>query len=105
MELTVIERMAILNLLGPEGELIYLRAKREIVKKVGLSANEIKKWNVGEKDGNMIMDPQENWQKITEISLLGGEAAIIAEALTTKLTDTKKLHENELALYEKFVEK
>ena len=105
MELTVIERMALLSLLGPEGDLVYLKAKRDIVSKVGLTVDEIEKWNVGEKDGNMTVDPTTNWQEKAEISLVGGEAAIIATALTTKLKETEKLHENELSLYEKFVEK
>jgi len=105
MELTVIERMAILSLLGPEGDLVYLKAKREIVKKVGLTADEIINWGVKSEGGNMKMDPEENWEKVVEISFSGGEAAIVAEALTTKLTETKKLHQSELSLYEKFVEK
>lgn len=104
MNLTVMDRMAILGLLGPEGDLIYLRAKRDMVAKVGLSAEEIEELGVTDVDGNMKLKNPEDWKKSKEISLSGGESAIVAKALTDKLEETKKLHETELPLYEKFVE-
>ncbi len=104
MNLTVKERMAILNLLGPEGDLIYLRAKREMVKKVGLSAEEIMEFKVTDNEGMMTLENPKDWEISKDINLSGGESAIIVKALTDKLEETKKLHETELPLYEKFVE-
>ena len=105
MELTIKERMALLTLLGPEGDLIYLRAKRDLVRKVGIDAEELVELKVTEEDGMMALPNPDDWDKKKEIAISGGEAAIIVNALTTKLEETKKLHENELSLYEKFVEK
>lgn len=104
MELTVKERMALASLLGPEGDLVYLRAKRDLIAKVGLSAEELRELQVEIREGMMFLPNPEDWDKVTEISIPGGEAAIIVEALKKKLEETKKLHENELSLYEKFVE-
>ena len=104
MNLTIKERMAILNLLGPEGNLIYLRAKRELVKKVGLSAEEIVELKITDNQGVMKLGDPKDWELSKEISIPGGEAAIIVDTLTKKLEETEKLHELELPLYEKFVE-
>ena len=101
MELTVLERMAALGLLVPEGDLIYLRAKRELVEKVGLTADEILEFKVIEANGMMKWDltiPQGK-----KIDLSNGEIAMISDVLK-KLVEDKKLHENHLSLYEKLVE-
>ncbi len=101
MELTVMERMAVLGLLVPEGDLIYLRAKRDLVEKVGLTADEILEFKVVEADGLMRWDltiPQGK-----KIDLSSGEVAMISDVLK-KLVEDKKLHENHLSLYEKLVE-
>ena len=101
MELTVLERMAILGLLVPEGDLIYLRAKRDLVEKVGLTADEILEFKVVEADGLMRWDMTIPQGK--EVDLSNGEIAMISDVLK-KLVEDKKLHENQLSLYEKLVE-
>ncbi|KKM22021.1 hypothetical protein LCGC14_1629570 [marine sediment metagenome] len=101
MELTVLERMAILGLLIPEGDLIYLRAKRDLVEKVGLTADEILEFKVVEADGLMRWDMTIPQGK--EVDLSNGEIAMISDVLK-KLVEDKKLHENQLSLYEKLVE-
>lgn len=101
MKLTVMERMAILNILGPEGSLAFLRVKRDIVAKVGLTAEETEDFGVKEADGKMTWKldvPQER-----EIPVSGAERAIVVEALQ-RLEKDGKLHESQLTLYEKFVE-
>ncbi|KKK62154.1 hypothetical protein LCGC14_3007170 [marine sediment metagenome] len=101
MELTVMERMGILQILSPEGDLIYLRAKRELVGKVGLTADEILEFKVVEVNERMRWDmtvPQEK-----EIDLSNGEIAMVSDVLKKHVED-KKLHENHLSLYEKLVE-
>ena len=101
MELTVLERMAILGLLVPEGDLIYLRAKRDLVEKVGLTADEILEFKVVEADGLMRWDMTIPQGK--KIDLSNGEIAMVSDVLK-KLVEDKKLHENQLSLYEKLVE-
>ncbi len=101
MELTVLERMAILGLLVPEGDLIYLRAKRDLVEKVGLTADEILEFKVVEADGLMRWDMTIPQGK--KIDLSNGEIAMVSDVLKKHVED-KKLHENHLSLYEKLVE-
>ena len=104
MELTLLERLTMLGFLGPEGTLTYLRAKRDLVAKIGLTADEISELKLTESEGGVRPENPEDWKRTIEVSFTGGESAIVAEALNKKLEDTKKLHENELSLYEKFVE-
>ncbi len=101
MVLTVQERFGLLNSLGQEGGLAYLRAKRDIVSKVGLTADETVDYGVVEKDGKVGWDTELAQEK--KISLSGGEAAIIVGALKL-LEKHGKLHESQLTLYEKLVE-
>lgn len=101
MVLEVQERLGITQLLGQEGSVAFLKAKRDIVSKVGLSADEIKEFDVVEKDGNVGWNPEK--AKSKEIEFSGGEIAIIVNALT-ELEKEAKLQEHQLSLYEKFVE-
>ncbi len=103
MNLTILERLMAVNLFAMEGDLAFLQAKRDLVKKVGLTIEELKEYDVkpGEEQGTVIWNqdlPQEK-----EIPLSGAEKAFILAELKKKL-DEKKLHENELSLYEKLVE-
>ncbi len=103
MNLTILERLMAVNLFATEGDLAFLQAKRDLVKKVGLTIEELKEYDVkpGEEQGTVIWNqdlPQEK-----EIPLSGAEKAFILAELKKKL-DEKKLHENELSLYEKLVE-
>ena len=101
MKLTVMERLGILNVLSPEGGITYLRAKKDIVGKVGLSADERVEYGIIEKNGQITWNPDLPQEK--EISLSSGEVVMITEALK-RSEKNEELHENQLSLYEKFVE-
>ena len=105
MNLTVIERMGIQGLFEPKGSLASRKLKRDIVEKVGLTADEYVEYKVTEEDGMMKLPKPEDWLKSKEIEeFTGGEASMIVVALE-KLVKDDELNDNQLSLYEKFVEK
>ena len=102
MELTVLERLVALGLLPPEGNVATLRLIRNLVEKVGLTAEEYEFYKVEEKDGNLLWDLQAEPQS-NEFELKLVELNILREALE-KLNSEEKLTSNHLSLYEKIVE-
>jgi len=88
---------------GREGNMTFLRAVRELAGKVGLAADEIKKFEIKEEDGQTKWSPKYG-ETAFEISFSGGEHSMITEALQ-KLEKEERLTENHFSLYEKFVEK
>jgi len=101
MVLEIQERLGIMGLLGQEGSLAFLKAKRDIVSKVGLSADELEEFEIVEKDGKVGWNPEK--AKTKEIEFTGGEVTVIVNALK-ELEKEEKLQEHQLSLYEKFVE-
>jgi len=108
MELTVLERAALLNALPKEGNFKTLKTVRKLRESLSLTDEETEKWkpNISEegqftwllKDENGNLIPQE-----TEIDI--GEIAreVISDALK-KLDRERKLNNDLFSLYEKFIQ-
>ena len=102
MKLNVLERFQTLNLLPEEGNIATMRMRLKLIEKIGLTAEEIEKYEVrpGETEGTMRWN--EKGLEEIEIDLKGPEIAAIAKNLK-KLNEDEKLTQLHLTLYDKFV--
>jgi hypothetical protein len=100
MELTIFERLMILNVLPAEGNIVTLRLIGDLKRNLSFTEEEIKtcniKWN-----GNLVTWDDRTYKK--EINI--GEKAFDVVAQGFKdLNTQKKLTEQQIPLYERFVE-
>ena len=103
MELTIIERLLLLNNLASEGDIIYLRARRELVEKLQLTDDEVKKYAVvmDQETGKVKWNP--DVPQKTQVELTDAERNIIKDTLA-RMNREHKLTADHIDLYEKFVE-
>ena len=100
MKLNVIERLTILQILPRETDFSALKLIRDLNDKVGLSADDFKKFDVKTDNGQVKWNKE--GIKEVEIELKEKECDILVEALKG-LDKQKKLSQCHLSLYEKFV--
>lgn len=102
MQLTVMERLLILNMCLPrEGDIATMRIVRDLNGKMGLTEDEHKKWDVKSEGGQIVWDnniPQE-----AEIEMGDMAKAIIAEQLMA-LDKSGKITQDHLSLCDKFIQ-
>jgi len=102
MELTIMERLMVLSGIKQEGDIIFLRVRRDLTKKLALTEEEIKKYDMKIDPGGMsrwkLDVPQE-----TEIIISDTEKSLIINFLTN-LNKNHRLTNNHFSLYEKFIE-
>jgi len=102
MELNVLERLVLLSILPKEADFTTVKIIRKLKEDLSFSEEEHKALQFVQDGGNV------NWQKDGDIpkDIKIGEKATdaIVEALK-KLNTDKKLTEQHLSLYEKFIEK
>lgn len=99
MKLSVLERILVLNALPAEDDIITMRTLRGLKKDLGFTEDELVKLEFKTEDGKT------HWNKTVgerEFTLHPKAGELISNALK-KLSDTKKLTENHIDLYEKFV--
>lgn len=101
--LNVYERMALLNILPREGNILTLRVIRELREKLGLDDGEIKDMVVKLDSGGEKFD-EKKASEAREINFKDTEQSIIKTALIG-LNETKKLNLQLVSLYEAFVGK
>jgi hypothetical protein len=100
MELSLFERLVILSILPGEGSYVTLRILQNLKLALSFTEEEIREWGiVSDKETN-----QTRWQQNGMADIPIGEKAtdIIVEALS-KLNKDKKLNEQMLGIYEKFI--
>lgn len=101
MNLSVLERMLVLMILPKEGDFTTLKILTNLRMSLSFTEEEVKKWNI-------VSDPASNMTKWDEGSgeaeIVIGEKAtdIIVDALK-KLDREKKLTEEMMDIYERFV--
>ena len=101
MRLTILERLLLLNVLPVEGNIMTIRIVHDLRKDLGLTEEELKKYNVREQDSQMVWDDE----KYTLDVPVGEKALdIIAEAISKREREGR-LTEQFIPLYERFVEK
>jgi len=100
IEMSIPERLHLMGILPKEGNFLTLRVTRELVSKVGFSADEIKEYEIKEDNGFVQWNPSKNTDN--GIEFLDSEIDIIKTALI-KLDKEQKLDMNTFAIYEKFM--
>jgi len=100
-ELTVIERLVLLNILPKEGDFTTIKLVRKLRENLSFDEDEHKKLNFVQ-DGDQVRWNQEALSS-RQIQIGEKMTDIIHNALK-KLNDEKKLTNEHFSLYEKFVE-
>jgi len=100
MKLNVLERLTLLGILPKEGNFVTLKVLRSLKENLGLSEEELKKFEVTQ-DGERIAWNEKGNEEI-EIEIGEKATDIIVEALKN-LDKDKKLVEQHFSIYEKFV--
>ena len=113
MNLTVMERVVLGNLLPAEGDFITLKVLRKLREDLSFSDVDFKKWDIQtipSTDGGgsrlawkMVNDKGKPIDQEAEISIGEKATDVIVESLE-KLNESKKLTNDYFTLYEKFVE-
>ena len=100
MNLSVLERIQLLQFLPREGDIITLRILQTLRLTLGFKEEEIKEFRLDTNDETGIT----TWDSSKDVDIPIGEKAtdIILDSLK-KLNMEKKLPENAILLYEKFI--
>lgn len=108
MKLNIAERVALINVLPPEGSIVTLRIVRELQMALAFTENELKDWKIKnhmKPDGSAFITWDSDFTDIEKDIKIGEVAkGIIVEQLKA-LSERGKLRLEMLDLYEKFVEK
>jgi len=100
IELTVMERLVLLNILPKEGDFTTIKLLRKLRENLSFDEDEHKKLNFVQ-DGGQVRWNQEALSN-KRIQIGEKQSDIIHDALK-KLNDEKKLMDEHFSLYEKFV--
>lgn len=105
MILDISERLTLLTILPHEGDYASLKILNQLRLSLSFTEEEIKEWGIiGDPEKNMTSwaNPNETDSQEAEIPIGEKATDIIVEALK-KLDSEKKLPENALEVYEKFI--
>ncbi len=102
MELTIIERLALLPILPGEGSFITLKLLRQFKEELSFSEQEHKTLNLRVEDGLTRWNIKKQEDGIKEIKIGEVMKNIVKDTLQ-KLDKQEKLQEIHMSLYEKFV--
>ncbi|MFA5460104.1 MAG: hypothetical protein WC283_02115 [Candidatus Paceibacterota bacterium] len=103
MKLGLRDRLVILNVLPPKGDLTTLRIVHDLKMKLALTEEELKEYNVQEKEGQIFWDSKKELEKGEQEFEIGTKSfAIIMDAFK-KLDEKKELTEGHLETYEKLL--
>jgi len=107
MRLTISERMGVLNILPPQGNMATLRIVRELQSKLSLSEEEYTQYNVSQKidqSGKIWIEWNPEYdKKRVNIPISKVESDIISQALM-KLDQNSQLQLGALPLWDYFVD-
>lgn len=100
MELSILERIALLSILPQEGNFVVLKIVNDLRNNLSFSEEEIKKFSIKQENDLVTWDTSILNEKDIQI----GEKAtdIVVDALK-KLNDSGKLTMNHFTLYAKFI--
>ena len=102
MKLDVRERLVLLSVLPPEGDFITLKVVRKLKEDLSFTEAEIEQYKFVQNDANVTWDNSVEQSKPIAIGTKAKE--VIGDALK-KLDKDKKLREEHISIYEKFVDK
>lgn len=99
MKLNILERLMLLNVLPPEGDLRTMKVVRNLRMDLALTEQEIKDWNVQTAENQVTWDDEKI--EDAEINVAGERTVVVVDALK-KLDSEKKVGSQHLSLFEKF---
>ena len=100
MELSVFERLILLNILPREGDFTTLKIVRKLREDLSFSEEEHKVLQIRTEDGMV------HWKKEGDVSkdiTIGEKAMDVIQGVLKKLSTDKKLKDEHFSIYEKFV--
>lgn len=105
MELTVKERLVLLNVIPKEGDFVTLKVVRKLREALSFNEEEIEKWQfTNEQEGRMTMTRWDDSIDQNANVNFGEKATDMIVVALKKLDEEKKLTDDHFSLYEKFVE-
>ena len=107
MELTFVERMALLNILPLQGSIVTLRILRDVKMALGFTEVELKKYGVTNRilpEGGAVIEWSNEFNSVTKDIEIGEAIHGLIVAELQKLDKQGLLREQALTLWEKFVE-
>jgi len=108
MELTIPERLSLLEILPAQGSIVTLRVLQELRMMIAFTEEELKKWKITTKRTNDGQGAFVTWdedfsKEVTDLSI-GSIAVDIVKRELVKLDQESRLRTNMISLYEKFVD-
>lgn len=106
MVLTIAERVALFNVLPPEGNILTLRTVSELSKQLAFTDKELKTWKIKQEQRNggvMLVWDSRYSSNTRKFEISDSVKGVIVERLKA-LSNENKLRMEMLTLYEKFVE-
>jgi hypothetical protein len=100
MNLSVLDRLLLLNILPQEGDITSIRIIRKLREDLSFSEQEHKDFAIEHTEGQVKWDAK---TAVDKDVVLGPKAQVFVADVLKKLSTDKKLTEQHLALYEKFV--
>jgi len=101
-ELTVLERLVLLNVLPREGDFTTIKLMRRLRESLSFDEEELKKIELVQ-DGDQTRWNEEASRSILKPIQIGEKMTDIVHDALKKLNDEKKLTDQHFSLYEKFV--
>lgn len=108
MELTLVERMALLNILPQQGGITTLRILRDLRGELSFTEKELKDYGIKNRilpEGGALIEWSREFDSVSQEIGIGEAAHGIIVAQLQQLDKQGLLREQALTLWEKFVEK
>ena len=98
MELSIFERLLILNIdtFPKVGSIVTMKIKQKLVADVGFTEQEIKDYNIVEKDGNV------SWNDVPSVDIEIGPEAV--KLLVSAMESSDNLNDSYVPLYDRLKE-
>jgi len=100
MNLTILDRIILPNILPAEGSFDTLILKKDVLEKVQITQKELEKYEIRAEEGRVIWNEAGAKYEL-EVELTELETKLVTEQLK-KLDDDNKLDDNTVNLYKKF---
>lgn len=101
MQLSILDRVLLLNVLPPAGDILSLRITRKLREDLSFSEAEFEEFELTQAEGFVQWNTAKNRDKDVEIGTKAKR--LIVEALTNASKE-KRLTEQHIAVYDKFVD-
>lgn len=101
MEITVKDRLALLDILPKEGNIITLKVMRELRESLSFSEEEIKQYDLRVTDKGMVSVRTDMLLSVKDIQM-GDKAKEIIQDTLKKLNSQNRLKEDHINLWDKF---